>query len=103
MIKPGVRRDGFQRTDLGYASHVGDRVTAAKNSGEHRTSAAQRGQRRRRRLSVAERREELIEAALELFSQRNPEEVSIDAVAAVAWASQALGHHYFFGTTGLDL
>ena len=55
----------FKCSDLGYASQVGDRVIAGKNSGEHPTSATQRGQRGRRRLSVAERRDELIEAALE--------------------------------------
>jgi AcrR family transcriptional regulator len=82
---------------------VGDRVVAGNNSGEHRTSGAQRGQRGRRRLSVAERRDELIEAALELFSHRNPEEVSIDDVAAAAGASRALVYHYFGGKQELYL
>jgi AcrR family transcriptional regulator len=51
----------------------------------------------RRRLSVDERRDELIEAALELFSRRPPEEISIDDVAAAAGASRALVYHYFGG------
>ncbi len=56
-----------------------------------------RGQRGRRRLSVDERREELIAAALGLFSTRPPDEVSIDDVAAAAGASRALVYHYFGG------
>lgn len=51
----------------------------------------------RRRLSVDERRDELIAAALELFSGRSPEDVSIDDVAAQAGASRALVYHYFGG------
>ncbi|WP_433331858.1 TetR/AcrR family transcriptional regulator [Spirillospora sp. CA-294931] len=51
----------------------------------------------RRRLSVDERRDELIGAALQLFSTRQPEEVSIDDVAAAAGASRALVYHYFGG------
>ncbi|GAB3662879.1 TetR/AcrR family transcriptional regulator [Actinocorallia lasiicapitis] len=55
------------------------------------------GRRGRRRLSVDERRDELIAAALELFSRRPPEEISIDDVAAAAGASRALVYHYFGG------
>lgn len=55
------------------------------------------GRRGRRRLSVDERRDELIEAALQLFSVRPPEEVSVDDVAEVAGASRALVYHYFGG------
>ena len=51
----------------------------------------------RRRLSVAERRDELILTALQLFSDRPPEDVSIDDVAAAAGASRALVYHYFGG------
>jgi AcrR family transcriptional regulator len=46
---------------------------------------------------VAERRDELIAAALELFSHRSPEDVSIDDVAEAAGASRALVYHYFGG------
>lgn len=61
------------------------------------------GKRGRRRLSVDERRDELIEAALELFSLRAPEEISIDDVAATAGASRALVYHYFGGKQELYL
>lgn len=57
----------------------------------------------RRRLSVDERRDELISAALELFSDRPPEEVSIDDVADAAGASRALVYHYFGGKQELYL
>lgn len=49
----------------------------------------------RRRLSVGERRDELINAALELLSSRAATEVSMDDVAASAGASRALIYHYF--------
>src|SRR5512139_4201214 len=63
------------------------------------TSAARSKQRSsgRRRLTVGQRREELIDAALELFGERSPEDVSIDDVAARAGASRALVYHYFGG------
>jgi AcrR family transcriptional regulator len=51
----------------------------------------------RRRLSVDRRREELIAAALELFSEHDVEDVSIDDVAMAAGASRALVYHYFGG------
>jgi AcrR family transcriptional regulator len=68
-----------------YSSIVGDH----KGRGANRQT--------RRRLSVDERREELIAAALELFSRRSPDEISIDDVAAAAGASRALVYHYFGG------
>ncbi|MEU7748356.1 TetR/AcrR family transcriptional regulator [Nonomuraea sp. NPDC049158] len=43
------------------------------------------------------RREELMTAALELFSTRDAEDVSIDDVASAAGASRALVYHYFGG------
>lgn len=61
------------------------------------------GGRARRRLSVDERREELIAAALQLFSTRSPEDISIDDVAAAAGASRALVYHYFGGKYELYL
>lgn len=57
----------------------------------------------RRRLSVDKRRDELIAAALELFSDRPPEEISIDDVADAAGASRALVYHYFGGKQELYL
>ena len=73
---------------------VGDRAAegtaqAARRPGEGRTG--------RRRLSVDERRDELIAAALQLFSDRQPEDISIDDVADAAGASRALVYHYFGG------
>lgn len=68
-----------------------------------RTPAAARaaGERPRRRLSVDERREQLIAVALELFGRRPPEEVSIDDIAAAAGASRPLVYHYFPGKQAL--
>jgi Transcriptional regulator len=51
----------------------------------------------RRRLSVDRRREELMTAALELFSKYDAEDVTIDDVATAAGASRALVYHYFGG------
>lgn len=76
---------------------MGDRAVAGK------TRSRQSGGRGRRRLSVDERREELIEAALQLFSARSPEDISIDDVAAAAGASRALVYHYFGGKYELYL
>ncbi len=70
---------------------------------DDRASTGTPGRRGRRRLSVDERRDELIEAALELFSRRPPEEISIDDVAATAGASRALVYHYFGGKQELYL
>lgn len=49
----------------------------------------------RRRLAVADRREELIEAALELFSNRPLDDVTLDDVAQQAGVSRALAYRYF--------
>ncbi len=64
-------------------------------------AAAAVADRPRRRLSVDERREQLIAVALELFSRRPPEEVSIDDIAAAAGASRPLVYHYFPGKQAL--
>ncbi len=50
-----------------------------------------------RRLPVAERRRQLLVAALDLFSHRSPEDVSIDDIAVAAGASRALVYRYFPG------
>ncbi|MEU5023338.1 TetR/AcrR family transcriptional regulator [Streptomyces milbemycinicus] len=50
-----------------------------------------------RRLSVEERRAQLIAAALGLFAHRAPEEVSLDDVATAAGASRPLVYRYFPG------
>ncbi|WP_171168738.1 TetR/AcrR family transcriptional regulator [Streptomyces sp. I05A-00742] len=50
-----------------------------------------------RRLGVAQRRAQLITAALGLFAQRPPEDVSLDDVAAAAEVSRPLVYRYFPG------
>lgn len=49
----------------------------------------------RRRLAVEDRRDELIDAALVLFSARPADEVSLDDVAMQAGVSRALAYRYF--------
>ncbi|MEU3227092.1 TetR/AcrR family transcriptional regulator [Streptomyces sp. NPDC006976] len=55
----------------------------------------------RRRMGVDERRQQLIGVALELFSRRSPDEVSIDEIAAAAGISRPLVYHYFPGKQSL--
>lgn len=55
----------------------------------------------RRRMGVEERRQQLISVALELFSHRSPDEVSIDEIAATAGISRPLVYHYFPGKLSL--
>ncbi|MFG2296600.1 TetR/AcrR family transcriptional regulator [Streptomyces sp. NPDC048603] len=55
----------------------------------------------RRRMGVEERRRQLISVALELFSRRSPEDVSIDEIAAAAGISRPLVYHYFPGKQNL--
>ncbi|MFJ3862688.1 TetR/AcrR family transcriptional regulator [Streptomyces nigra] len=55
----------------------------------------------RRRMGVDERRQQLIGVALELFSQRSPDEVSIDEIASAAGISRPLVYHYFPGKLSL--
>ncbi|CAL9592235.1 hypothetical protein SUDANB140_05266 [Streptomyces sp. enrichment culture] len=50
-----------------------------------------------RRLSVEERRVQLLDAALALFAHRPPEEVSLDDVAEQAGVSRPLVYRYFPG------
>ncbi|MFD7893509.1 TetR/AcrR family transcriptional regulator [Streptomyces sp. NPDC059743] len=50
-----------------------------------------------RRLSVEERRTQLLDAALTLFAHRAPEDVSLDDVAAAAGVSRPLVYRYFRG------
>jgi len=49
----------------------------------------------RRRLSVRQRRDEIITATLELLSARPASQLSIDDIAEAAGASRALVYHYF--------
>ncbi|KPC66955.1 TetR/AcrR family transcriptional regulator [Streptomyces chattanoogensis] len=50
-----------------------------------------------RRLSVEQRRSQLLAAALGLFAQRAPEDVSLDDVATAAEVSRPLVYRYFPG------
>ncbi|MET8767793.1 TetR/AcrR family transcriptional regulator [Streptomyces sp. NPDC004658] len=50
-----------------------------------------------RRLSVEERRSQLLDAALGLFAHRAPEDVSLDDVAEAAGVSRPLVYRYFPG------
>ncbi|MEU6670746.1 TetR/AcrR family transcriptional regulator [Streptomyces sp. NPDC046727] len=50
-----------------------------------------------RRLSVEERRSQLLAAALALFAHRAPEDVSLDDVAEAAGVSRPLVYRYFPG------
>ncbi|MFE9439218.1 TetR/AcrR family transcriptional regulator [Streptomyces sp. NPDC006602] len=50
-----------------------------------------------RRLSVEERRGQLLDAALSLFAHRVPEDVSLDDVAEAAGVSRPLVYRYFPG------
>ncbi|MEV8042572.1 TetR/AcrR family transcriptional regulator [Streptomyces griseoluteus] len=55
----------------------------------------------RRRMGVEERRQQLIKVALDLFSRRSPDEVSIDEIASAAGISRPLVYHYFPGKMSL--
>lgn len=52
-------------------------------------------------MGVEERRQQLIGVALELFSQRSPDDVSIDEIASAAGISRPLVYHYFTGKLSL--
>ncbi|MEE1939928.1 TetR/AcrR family transcriptional regulator [Streptomyces sp. TRM 70361] len=55
----------------------------------------------RRRMGVEERRQQLLDVALRLFSDRSPENVSIDDIATAAGISRPLVYHYFPGKYSL--
>lgn len=57
----------------------------------------------RRRLSVDNRRDELLDAAKDLYARMAPEDVNINDIAAAAGASRALVYHYFGGKQELYL
>jgi AcrR family transcriptional regulator len=52
-------------------------------------------------MGVDERRQQLIGVALELFSRRSPDDVSIDEIASAAGISRPLVYHYFPGKLSL--
>ena len=49
------------------------------------------------RLAPARRREEILEAANALFSERGYDEVSVEEIASSAGVTRGLVHHYFGG------
>ncbi|MBI4898332.1 MAG: TetR/AcrR family transcriptional regulator [Actinobacteria bacterium] len=51
----------------------------------------------RKRMSVDERREQMLDAGAEVFATRGPDEISIDDLIAAAGVSRALFYHYFPG------
>ena len=53
--------------------------------------------RKRQRLQLDERREQLLDIGLELFTEGSYESVSIDQIAAAAGVSKGLLYHYFGG------
>ncbi|WP_320778019.1 TetR/AcrR family transcriptional regulator [Streptomyces sp. CRN 30] len=57
--------------------------------------AADQGERTRRRLSTAERREQLLSVGARLFSESPYDEVWIERVAEIAGVSRGLLYHYF--------
>jgi len=52
-------------------------------------------------MGVEERRQQLIGVALDLFSRRSPDNVSIDEIASAAGISRPLVYHYFPGKLSL--
>ncbi len=52
-------------------------------------------------MGVEERRQQLIGVALDLFSRRSPDDVSIDEIATAAGISRPLVYHYFPGKLSL--
>ncbi|MFG2632627.1 TetR/AcrR family transcriptional regulator [Streptomyces sp. NPDC048362] len=52
-------------------------------------------------MGVEERRQQLIGVALDMFSRRSPDEVSIDEIASAAGISRPLVYHYFPGKLSL--
>src|SRR6476659_6416931 len=52
---------------------------------------------RYRRLSPAERRDQILDAANELFAERGYDEVLVEDIARAAGVTRGLVHHYFGG------
>lgn len=55
----------------------------------------------RRRLTTTDRRAEILHAAVDIFAERDVEQVSVGEIAERAGASPALIYHYFGGKAGL--
>src|SRR6478609_3737886 len=52
-----------------------------------------------KRLDPAQRREQMLDAANDLFAERGYEEVSVEDIARAAGVTRGLVHHYFGGRT----
>ena len=52
-----------------------------------------------RRLDPAQRREQMLDAANDLFAEHGYEEVSVEDIARAAGVTRGLVHHYFGGRT----
>lgn len=50
-----------------------------------------------KRMAVDERRSQLLELGIELFSHKSPDDISIDDIAKAAGISKGLLYHYFGG------
>src|SRR5215217_2017298 len=50
-----------------------------------------------RRLDPGQRREQIMDAAKELFAERAYDEVSVEDIASAAGVTRGLVHHYFGG------
>src|SRR3954449_12897360 len=50
-----------------------------------------------RRLSAEQRRDQILDAANDLFAERGYEEVSVEDIASSAGVTRGLVHHYFGG------
>ncbi|MFW6722415.1 TetR/AcrR family transcriptional regulator [Streptomyces sp. MAR4 CNY-716] len=85
--RPGPRGPAGRATlpDMSTASDRGARPAAPRPAVAYR------------RLSVSQRRSQLLAAALGLFAHRAPEDVSLDDVAAAAEVSRPLVYRYFPG------
>jgi AcrR family transcriptional regulator len=59
--------------------------------------------RKYRRLDPTQRREQMLDAANELFAERGYEEVSVEDIARAAGVTRGLVHHYFGGRTEVYL
>src|SRR6478752_8510852 len=56
-------------------------------------------ERKYRRLDPAQRRDQMLDAANDLFAERGYEEVSVEDIARAAGVTRGLVHHYFGGRT----
>ncbi|CAM5726682.1 hypothetical protein SBADM41S_09135 [Streptomyces badius] len=109
VMQSGAKRLTDFFDDIGLLNGVGRRLwrssgpaeayrpTASRLGGMTSTAAVPPPRATYRRLSVEERRAQLLLAALGLFAHRAPDEVSLDEVAVAAGVSRPLVYRYFPG------